>query len=93
MESTRRAILTGWIDENTRFATGDFARQKRASPDNLPHNLPLVEHWKSRRQEKCRAGTDCAGMALARKPWIVPIPGTTNKDHMRQKTQRLAACR
>ena len=23
---------------------------------------------------------------MSRKPWIVPIPGTTNRDHMRQNT-------
>ncbi|WP_237734016.1 hypothetical protein [Serratia fonticola] len=41
-------FLTGWIDENTRFAAGDFrATETRFSPDNLPHNLQLVELLKS----------------------------------------------
>ena len=40
MEPTRRAILTGWIDENTRFAAGDFrATETRFSPGKLATQL------------------------------------------------------
>ncbi len=81
-------FLTGWIDENTRFATGDFrATETRFSPENLPHNLQLVELLKSWAIRKNAApGQIALAWLLARKPWIVPIPGTTNKEHMLQNT-------
>jgi len=41
-------FLTGWIDANTRFAPGDIrAAESRFSPENLPHNLQLVELLKT----------------------------------------------
>lgn len=81
-------FLTGWIDENTRFAAGDFrATETRFSPDNLAHNLQLVELLKAWAIRKNAApGQIALAWLLARKPWIVPIPGTTNQDHMRQNT-------
>lgn len=81
-------FLTGWIDKNTRFATGDFrATESRFAPDNLSHNLQLVELLKTWAERKNAApGQIALAWLLARKPWIVPIPGTTNKDHMRQNT-------
>lgn len=81
-------FLTGWIDANTRFAAGDFrATESRFSPDNLPHNLALVallKDWAIRKN--AAPGQIALAWLLARKPWIVPIPGTTNKDHMLQNT-------
>lgn len=81
-------FLTGWIDENTRFAAGDFrATETRFLPDNLAHNLRLVELLKAWAIRKNAVpGQIALAWLLARKPWIVPIPGTTNKDHMRQNT-------
>lgn len=81
-------FLTGWIDENTRFAAGDFrATESRFSPDNRPHNLQLVALLKTWVQRKNAApGQIALAWLLARKPWIVPIPGTTNRDHMRQNS-------
>jgi aryl-alcohol dehydrogenase-like predicted oxidoreductase len=77
-------FLTGWIDANTRFAPGDIrAVESRFSSENLPHNLllvALVKRWAERKQ------TTPAGIALAwlmaQKPWVVPIPGTTQMAHM-----------
>ncbi|UMB75013.1 aldo/keto reductase [Dickeya fangzhongdai] len=81
-------FLTGWIDENTRFAAGDFrATETRFSPDNRQHNLQLVALLKTWAVRKNAApGQIALAWLLARKPWIVPIPGTTNKDHMLQNT-------
>ncbi|UGA49338.1 MULTISPECIES: aldo/keto reductase [Dickeya] len=81
-------FLTGWIDENTRFAVGDFrATETRFSPDNRQHNLQLVALLKTWAVRKNAApGQIALAWLLARKPWIVPIPGTTNKDHMLQNT-------
>lgn len=77
-------FLTGAIDERTRFADGDIRKvESRFSPENLPQNLQLVrllETWATRKS------TTPARMALAwllaQKPWIVPIPGTTQMEHM-----------
>lgn len=81
-------FLTGWIDERTRFAEGDFrATESRFAPDNLTHNLQLVELLKRWALRKNAApGQIALAWLLARKPWIVPIPGTTNGDHMVQNT-------
>lgn len=85
-------FLTGWIDGNTRFAAGDFrATESRFAPDNLVHNLALVEllkTWATRKQ--AAPGQIALAWLLARKPWIVPIPGTTNGDHMLQNTAAAA---
>jgi aryl-alcohol dehydrogenase-like predicted oxidoreductase len=79
-------FLTGWIDANTRFAQGDIRSiESRFSPENLPQNLKLVELlklWAERMQ--AAPGQIALAWLLAQKPWIVPIPGTTNASHMVQ---------
>jgi aryl-alcohol dehydrogenase-like predicted oxidoreductase len=79
-------FLTGWIDERTRFAEGDIrANETRFAKENLPHNLQLVallKRWAERKQ--AAPGQIALAWLMAQKPWIVPIPGTTNKDHMLQ---------
>jgi len=77
-------FLTGAIDANTRFADGDIRKvESRFSPENLPHNLTLVDLVK-RWGERKRATPAQIALAwlLAQKPWIVPIPGTTQMAHM-----------
>jgi aryl-alcohol dehydrogenase-like predicted oxidoreductase len=77
-------LLTGAIDENTRFAPGDLrGAETRFTGDNLRHNMTLVQlvkQWADRR------GTAPCQIALAwliaQRPWIVPIPGTTQMAHM-----------
>jgi aryl-alcohol dehydrogenase-like predicted oxidoreductase len=79
-------FLTGWIDANTRFAPGDIrGGESRFAPENMPHNLQLVtllQRWAERK----RAAPAQIALAwlMAQKPWIVPIPGTTNAAHMLQ---------
>ena len=79
-------FLTGAIDANTRFAQGDFrGTESRFSPENLPKNMALVEllqKW-GKEKEATPAQISLAWL-LAQKPWIVPIPGTTNMAHMKQ---------
>jgi aryl-alcohol dehydrogenase-like predicted oxidoreductase len=79
-------FLTGWIDANTRFAQGDFrSMTSRFSPENLPHNLALVNLVKEWAQRKNAAPAQIAlAWLMAQKPWIVPIPGTTHMQHMQQ---------
>lgn len=81
-------FLTGAIDENTRFAPGDIRGiEERFSPENLPNNLALVKLVKSwaARKQATPAQISLAWL-LAQKPWIVPIPGTTQMAHMLENT-------
>jgi aryl-alcohol dehydrogenase-like predicted oxidoreductase len=77
-------FLTGAIDKNTRFAEGDIRKiESRFDPENLPHNLALVEllrDWANRKQ--ATPAQIALAWLLAQKPWIVPIPGTTQMPHM-----------
>lgn len=82
------AFLNGAIDANTRFAPGDIRGiEPRFSPENLPLNLPLVDlvkQWAERKE--ARPGQIALAWLLAQKPWIVPIPGTTQMAHMLENT-------
>jgi len=77
-------FLTGAIDTKTRFAPGDIrAIESRFSPDNLPHNLTLADLLKVWGERKrATPGEIALAWPLAQKPWIVPIPGTTQMPHM-----------
>lgn len=77
-------LLTGWIDVNTRFAPGDLRGiTPRFSPENLPHNMKLIELIKTWAQHKQAAPVQIAlAWLMVQKPWIVPIPGTTQMTHM-----------
>jgi aryl-alcohol dehydrogenase-like predicted oxidoreductase len=81
-------FLTGAIDANTRFAPGDIrGGESRFSTGNLPHNLALVELLKQWGERKnASPGQVALAWLLARKPWIVPIPGTTQMAHMLENT-------
>src|SRR5688572_11902239 len=77
-------LLTGWIDANTRFAPGDLrAATPRFSPENLTHNMQLIDLIKTWAGRKRATPAQIAlAWLMAQKPWIVPIPGTTVMAHM-----------
>jgi aryl-alcohol dehydrogenase-like predicted oxidoreductase len=77
-------FLTGAIDANTRFAPGDIrAIESRFAPENLPHNLALVALVKNWAERKRATPAQIAiAWLMAQKPWIVPIPGSTQMPHM-----------
>ncbi len=79
-------FLTAWIDENTKFAKGDFrSLESRFSPENLSQNMKLIELVKVWAIRKSATPAQIAlSWLMAQKDFIVPIPGTTNKDHMLQ---------
>jgi len=79
-------FLTGGIDGNTRFASGDIRGvEPRFSPENLPNNLALVKLIKQWADRKGAAPAQIAlAWLIAQKPWVVPIPGTTQMAHMIQ---------
>ncbi|KQV82124.1 aldo/keto reductase [Rhizobium sp. Root1220] len=77
-------FLTGAIDERTRFAEGDIRGiEGRFSPDNLPNNLALVALVKTWADRKgATPGQIALAWLMTQKPWIVPIPGSTQMPHM-----------
>ncbi|MFZ1527568.1 MAG: aldo/keto reductase [Ferruginibacter sp.] len=77
-------FLTGAIDAYTRFAPGDIrGMESRFSPENLPNNLAIVEILKSWSIKKNATPAQISlAWLLHQKPWIVPIPGTTQMAHM-----------
>jgi aryl-alcohol dehydrogenase-like predicted oxidoreductase len=77
-------FLAGAIDEQTRFAQGDIrAGETRFSPENLPQNLGLVKLLKTWGERKNATPAQIAlAWLMAKKPWIVPIPGTTQMAHL-----------
>jgi aryl-alcohol dehydrogenase-like predicted oxidoreductase len=79
-------FLTGWIDTNTKFAQGDFrSLESRFETENIIKNMPLVDLVKQWAKEKSATPAQIAlAWLIAQKDFIVPIPGTTNKDHMLQ---------
>lgn len=83
-------FLTGAIDARTRFAAGDIRGiEPRFAPENLPANLALVELVKRWADRKRAAPAQIAlAWLLAQKPWVVPIPGTTQMAHL---TENLGA--
>jgi aryl-alcohol dehydrogenase-like predicted oxidoreductase len=77
-------FLTGAIDAQTRFAAGDIrGAETRFAPDNLPKNLALVALLKQWAERKAATPAQIAlAWLMVQKPWIVPIPGTTQMAHM-----------
>jgi len=77
-------FLTGAIDAQTQYAAGDIrGSETRFSPDNITANLALVDllrQW-AERKEATPAKIALAWL-MAQRPWIVPIPGSTQMAHM-----------
>lgn len=77
-------FLAGAVDANTRYADGDIRKvESRFAPDNVKNNLALVDLLKTWAARKRATPAQIAlAWLLAQKPWIVPIPGTTQMAHM-----------
>jgi len=77
-------FLTGAIDEQTRFAQGDIRGiETRFSPENISNNLAIVKLLNEWSIKKQATPTQISlAWLLAQEPWIVPIPGTTQMEHM-----------
>ena len=81
-----RGFLTARFDERSTFER--FDRRSSVAmfaPEALKANLPvldLVRQWAKRKGVS--PAQFALGWLLAQKPWIVPIPGTTNPQHMAQ---------
>jgi aryl-alcohol dehydrogenase-like predicted oxidoreductase len=73
-----KGFLTGKIDETTTFDNSDFRNiVPRFTPDARKANQGLVDLLgKIAAQKKVTPAHIALAWLLARKPWIVPIPGT-----------------
>jgi len=74
-----RGFLTGKIDENTTFDSGDFrSNLPRFTQEARKANQALVDLIGTIAERKKATPAQIAlAWLLAQKPWIVPIPGTT----------------
>ncbi len=74
-----KGFLTGKIDADTKFDRMDFRSSvPRFSEENRKANQGLVEVIRSfAEQRKATPAQIALAWLLAKKPWIVPIPGTT----------------
>ena len=79
-------FLTGKIDENTKFDATDFRNHvPRFSPEARKANMALVEVVKAAAERKRATPAQVAlAWLLAKKPWIVPIPGTTKLHRLEE---------
>ena len=79
--------LTGKIDSRTKFdPKTDFRSEfPRFSPEALAANRAVVDLLKRVAEKKNATPAQIAlAWLLAQKPWIVPIPGTRNLDHLNE---------
>ncbi len=85
-----KGFLTGKMDQNTTFDSNDFrSTVPRLSPENIKANLAFVDLLKQVAHRKNATPAQIAlAWLLARKPWIVPIPGTTKLHRL---TENLSA--
>jgi aryl-alcohol dehydrogenase-like predicted oxidoreductase len=81
-----KGFLTGKIDTKTTFSAGDFRNTvPRFAPENRDANLELVDLLSgiAVRMDATPAQIALAWL-LSRKPWIVPIPGTTKLERLKE---------
>jgi len=81
-----KGFLTGAIDANTQFGSSDFRNiAPRFTEENRKANQPLVDLLKSIAAARNATPAQIAlAWVLAKKPWIVPIPGTTKLHRLQE---------
>jgi aryl-alcohol dehydrogenase-like predicted oxidoreductase len=84
--------LTGKIDARTKFDPKMDLRSEfdRFSPENITANMPVVDLLRRFAKKKNATPAQIAlAWLLAQKPWIVPIPGTRNIDHLNENLKAI----
>lgn len=81
-----KGFLTGKMNEQTNFESGDFRTAiPRFSIETRKNNLELVQVLNNIALNKNTTTAQIAlAWLLAQKPWIVPIPGTTKLNRMQE---------
>ncbi|MFI5233883.1 MAG: aldo/keto reductase [Gemmatimonadales bacterium] len=81
-----RGFLTGAFDEQTKLDPHDYRNTvPRFSPEHRKANLAIVDLLKRIAAKKQATPAQIAlAWLLGRKPWIVPIPGTTKLQRLEE---------
>jgi aryl-alcohol dehydrogenase-like predicted oxidoreductase len=81
-----KGFLTGKIDESTTFAKDDFRNiVPRFTPEARKANQALVDRLTAiAAAKKVTPAQIALAWLLSRKPWIVPIPGTTKLHRLEE---------
>lgn len=81
-----KGFLTGAMSSDTKLGEGDFRRiLPRFTPEAMEKNQALVDLLKQIAAEKRATPAQIAlAWLLARRPWIVPIPGTTRLHRLEE---------
>ncbi|OIQ79754.1 L-glyceraldehyde 3-phosphate reductase [mine drainage metagenome] len=81
-----RGFLTGAMGAGSVIAADDFRAQlPRFTPQAVAHNQALVDLLQRVAAAKSATAAQVAlAWVLARRPWIVPIPGTTKSARLRE---------
>jgi aryl-alcohol dehydrogenase-like predicted oxidoreductase len=81
-----KGFLTGAMSKETPISENDFRKNlPRFTPEAMEKNQALVDLLKRIADEKGATAAQIAlAWLLARKPWIVPIPGTTKLHRLEE---------
>ena len=81
-----KGFLTGKINADTKFDSTDFRNTvPRFQAENRKANQALVDLLSAfAEQKKATPAQIALAWLLAKKPWIVPIPGTTKLDRLEE---------
>jgi len=81
-----KGFLTGKMNENTTFDSSDFrSTLPRFTPEALKANQALIDLLESiAKRKKATPAQIALALLLAQKPWIVPIPGTTKLNRLKE---------
>jgi aryl-alcohol dehydrogenase-like predicted oxidoreductase len=81
-----RGFLTGKLGENRLFDSSDFrSNLPRFKPENLKANQAFVDVvTEIAGRMKATPAQIALAWLLARKPWVVPIPGTTKRHRLEE---------
>lgn len=87
-----RGFLTGKINENTTFDSSDFRNTvPRFTAEARKANQALVDLMeKVAKQKNATPAQIALAWLLAKKPWIVPIPGTTKLNRLEENLSSAA---
>jgi aryl-alcohol dehydrogenase-like predicted oxidoreductase len=88
-----RGFLTGKIDQDAKFDSNDFrSTLPRFTPEALKANQALIDLLsRTAEQKKATPAQIALAWLTARKPWIVPIPGTTKLNRLEENIGALSA--
>lgn len=81
-----KGYLTGKLNENTQFDSGDIRNQlPRFTKEALKANQSLIDLLEQiAKSKKATPAQIALAWVMAQKPWIVPIPGTTKLNRLKE---------